>query len=111
MDPQESQDECSRLLKRRTDHHGNGGVGLLMGSKLAQSDTVDRLSRRSRGLAIGIFVCVLGLFTAGGFAGAKMWDGHGSKDLALEMALEAAHEMENRDVRRNGATKVFSTLR
>lgn len=79
-----------------------------MGSELAQSEAVDRLTRRSRGLAIGIVLCVLGLFAAGGFASAKMWDGHGSRHLALNMAIEAANGGDTPDLRNSGVAAILS---
>lgn len=107
MEPQAAQDECSRLLSRRSERHRNGGVGLLMGSELARSDAVDRLARRSRGLAVAIAAGMLGLFAAGGFASAKMWDGHGSKHLKLSEAIEAARSAEADDLRNNGITSTL----
>lgn len=107
MATQASDRGCDELLTRRQQRFHSGGVGLVLGSTLASSDTVRRLALRSRLLKTGLVVCLLVLCTAGGFASAKVWDGRDTSQLALGFARDAALDEDlDFDMRRLGLSKV-----
>ena len=109
METQASENGFNRLLRDRSKRYRSGGVGLVMTSQVERSGAWARLARRNRVLAIGLVACLAGLFTAGGYASARMWDGHGSKHLALQMAIDTAEDDQRRDdLRQNGLGSVSS---
>ena len=58
--------------------------------KDAPAVTAERFPVRGQVLKAAIVVCLLGLFTAGGFASAKTWDGRSATALELDMAIDVA---------------------
>ena len=80
----------------------------MMNSGVEASDGVRRVARRGRWLRSAAVGGVLLLCTAGGFAGARLWDGRGTSEVDLEFAHAVAMDDQiDYSRRRTGLGRIF----